>query len=45
MDCVGVPNDVDNEVDIEVFFRKSLEEDDSEWGQHKKIIDTKAKKG
>jgi hypothetical protein len=32
LDCIGVPNDIDNEVDIEVFFRKSLEDDDAEWG-------------
>lgn len=42
---MGVPNDIENEIDIEVFFRKSLEDDDSEWGTHRKIIDTKAKKG
>ncbi len=30
---------------MELFFRKSFLEDDSEWGQHRKIIDTKAKNG
>jgi hypothetical protein len=30
---------------LEVFFKKSLQDDDSEWGSHKKIIDTKTHKG
>ena len=45
LDCVGVPNDLESEFDIELYFRKSLLEDDSEWGTHKKLIDTKTKKG
>lgn len=32
IDCVGVPNDLETDFDIELFFRKSLLEDDSEWG-------------
>lgn len=43
LECVGFPND--NDTDLEVFFQKSLQDDDSEWGSHKKIIDTKARKG
>ncbi|TNV79213.1 hypothetical protein FGO68_gene12107 [Halteria grandinella] len=42
MECVGFIND---DTDMEVFFKKSLQDDDSEWGTHKKIIDTKARKG
>eukprot|EP00347_Sterkiella_histriomuscorum_P024354 403331416 len=45
IDCVGIPNDLEMEFDLEVYFKKSLMEDDSEWGQHKKIIDTKPKQG
>jgi hypothetical protein len=44
LQCIGVPNDL--EVDLEVYFKKSLTEDDSEWERsHRGIIDTKAKKG
>ena len=43
LECIGVPDD--NDFDLEVYFKKSLQEDDSEWGSHKKIIDTKSKKG
>jgi hypothetical protein len=43
LECVGVPDD--NDFDLEVYFKKSFLEDDSEWGTHQKIIDTKPKKG
>lgn len=33
------------EFDLEVFFKKSLLEDDSEWSTHKKLIDTKSQQG
>lgn len=39
IDCVGV--EVSEEYDLEIFFKKSFMEDDSEWSQHKKMIDTK----
>lgn len=45
IECVGVPDNTDNEFDIEIFFKKSLQEDDADWGTHKSIIDTKPKKG
>lgn len=45
IDFIGVPNDLELDVDLEVFFRKSFSDDDSEWSTHKKLIDTKAKKG
>ena len=41
IDWIGIPNDIEMEFDLEVYFKKSLLEDDSEWGNHKKIIDTK----
>lgn len=43
LDCVGVPINLEHDFDLELFFRKSFLEDDSEWGQHRKIIDTAAK--
>ena len=43
IECVGVPDD--DHFDFELFFKKSLLEDDADWGDHKSIIDTKAKKG
>jgi len=43
VDAVGVKPP--KEIDLEVFFAKSLEDEDEEWSQHKKVIDTKRKKG
>ncbi|CDW72355.1 UNKNOWN [Stylonychia lemnae] len=45
IDCIGIPSDVEMEFDLEVYFKKSLMDDDSEWGSHKKIIDTKQSQG
>jgi Protein similar to CwfJ C-terminus 1 len=43
IECVGIPSKDDT--DFEVYFQKSFLDDDSEWGTHRKIIDTKPKKG
>ena len=45
LDCIGIPNESEMDFDIEVFFKKSFLDDDSEWSTHKKLIDTKAKSG
>jgi len=42
---VGVPIESDLDFDIELFFKKSFLDDDAEWSTHKKLIDTKSKKG
>jgi len=44
IDCVGVPES-EEMVDLELYFKKSLQDDDAEWATHKALIDTKARKG
>ena len=45
IECVGVPDDETTGIEMEVFFKKSLQEDDAEWSTHRSLIDTKSRKG
>ena len=44
IESIGVP-EFEEMVDLDVYFKKSLLEDDEQWSNHKALIDTKAKRG
>ncbi len=44
IESIGVPEN-EEMVDLDVYFKKSLLEDDEQWSNHKALIDTKAKRG